>query len=174
MNITDRLSLAWKGLTGQAGREIQADQEEILSLQRRLAEVDIELLECRLLISAQKSKIEAIEACRANPSTDATEDLFTALAPPLSQLRMQEWLISTGKEISGRSVMALAAQFASLVEKAGLEPVGEPGERTDFDPGVHEPLSAQDSIPKGASVIVRFIGYRYKGRMLRRALVQQS
>ncbi len=171
MNITGRLSLAWKALTGQAGREIQADREEILSLQRRLAATDIELHECQELVSALKSRIEALNAARTDPPT--AEELFTALAAPLSQLRMQAWLMGTGKEISSRSIIALANQFASLVERAGLEPVGDPGESIRFDPELHEPLSAQECIPNGGPAIVRFIGYRYRGRMLRRALVQQ-
>ncbi|MEW6348410.1 MAG: hypothetical protein AB1646_05075 [Thermodesulfobacteriota bacterium] len=172
MKITERLVHAWKGLTGQADREIQANIREILSMRSRLAATEIELHKRSVLVSSQKSKLEAIEASRTDSTAAIAEDLFVALAAPLSQLRMQAWLMGSGKEISGRSVMALAAQIASLVQRAGLEPVGEPGERIRFDPELHQPLSAQERIECGASAVVRFPGYRYRGRILRRALVQ--
>jgi len=43
-----------------------------------------------------------------------------------------------------------------------------------FDPEVAQPLGENAQIAPGDSVRVRCIGYRYHGRMLRKALVERE
>ncbi len=174
MNISVRFSAAWKGFTGEAAQLIRACREEILSLKRQLAESELELQESKTVISGQRAVIEDFAAARTTPVAHPLEDLFQHLAAPLSQLRTQAFLIDSGKDISGQSVMTLAGQFATLVEKAGLEPVGKVGERVKYDPVLHQPLSAQASILDSEVVTVKFIGYRCNGRVIRRSLVQKD
>jgi molecular chaperone GrpE (heat shock protein) len=174
MNILDRLSDAWNGITGQTAESARAHQDEILSLKRQLAEAVLELRESQAIVAAQKSVIEDSVTARTICDTDHMEDLFTALAAPASQLRVQAFLMNGGKELTGQSVMALAGQFVTLVERAGLEPVGSIGDRVEYDPALHQPLSAQASILDRESVIIKFVGYTYRGRVIRRCLVQKA
>jgi molecular chaperone GrpE (heat shock protein) len=69
--------------------------------------------------------------------------------------------------------MALARQLTEAIEMAGLEPIAEFGKEVSFDPHMYEPLAADRSFSAGESVVVRFVGYRYKGRILRKALVER-
>jgi len=79
--------------------------------------------------------------------------------------------MAVGREISGRSVMALANQMIAVLENHGLEPIGVTGEQVAFDPATCQALSAETAFQAGAIVTIRYVGYRYNGRVLRRALV---
>lgn len=173
MSILKRFTDAWSALLGKpTSRELSA-QQEIVSLRRERGRLDLELGEALETLAIQRSRLEQMEAdCSNNPHDDRLGALFHNLATPLSQLRMQEALMSAGKEISGRSVMALAGQVASLVENAGLEPMGANGQEIPFDPSTCEPLAADASVEAGTTVVITFIGYRHGGRIVRKALVK--
>lgn len=172
--VLDRLCEAWKVLWGRPSSGESASQEELLEARRRLAEKGLELQEAGAALAALRSRLENMEREARVKEEKPLDALLENLAAPLSQLRMQRHVLDSGSDISGRSVMALAVQVVGFVEKAGLEPVGNTGEEIPYDPLIAEPLS-RDAFPtNGEAVIVRFVGYRYQGKVLRKALVERK
>jgi len=171
MTIRVRLSDMWSAVHGKPTSGEHAVQAHVVSLRKELGEVGLELAEARDLLAVQRSRLEELASAEKNEPTGALAGLFGSLAAPLSQLRMQASLLESGKEISGRSVMALAAQLADLLESAGLEPIGSTGKETPFDPQTCEPMVSGTTYQIGAAVLVRFIGYAYRGTVVRKAIV---
>lgn len=171
MNLVDRIADAWQVLLGKPSNGEALAAEEIASLKRAGANLTIELQEAKTAVTSLRSMVEEMEHRHGTAATDPLEEIFAQVVGPLSQLRLQESLIGGGKQISGQSVMVLASEVGGILEGAGLEPIGRVGEATEFDPALAEPLAAGVALSPGATVVVRFIGYRYKGEVLRKALV---
>lgn len=174
MQALDRLLDAWMALLGKPGRELTEAQSQIVALKREVAQLTLDLRQVMETVAAKEERIEELQAIDLDRSDDALGRLLADLAAPLSQLRMQESLISSGKEISGLSVMKLAQQLAGLIERAGLEPIGETGGIIPFDNRCCEPLGAASDLEPGQNVTVRFVGYRRKDMIVRKALVERS
>jgi molecular chaperone GrpE (heat shock protein) len=169
-----RLRNAWGALTGKPSEESLSMAPDVASVKRELAEIQLDLMDARKLLSVQRSTIDELRASLDSGIDHNLERLFREIATPLSQLRMQEALLESGTQVSGASVMALARQVAERVERSGLEPIGSFGETVDFDPQSCEPLSADSSLSWGEEVVIRFIGYRYGGRVVRKAMVERN
>ena len=172
-SVFNRLADAWAALLGKPSTEAQAVRNEMVSMKRELAGIKLDLHDAREALALYRSRIAGRDSEDTHLLNDALEDLFAGIAPALSQLRMQAALMESGRDISATSVMALARQLAEAVELAGLEPIAEFGREVSFDPQICEPLAADLSFSPGEAVVVRFIGYRYKGRILRKALVER-
>ena len=70
----------------------------------------------------------------------------------------------------GRRIEPVAAKLAEVLEKEGLEridPVGQP-----FDPNEHEAVAHEPGDGEPEVVGVMRAGYRWKGRVLRPAMVK--
>lgn len=171
MNIKERLSDAWSAIRGKPTSGEHAVQARVVALKKEIGELRLELTEARETGAAQRSRLEEIARTEPDLPTEDLTDLFAGLAAPLSQLRMQAALLETGKDITGRSVMALAGQLAELLESAGLEPIGATGGEIPFDPRTCEPMASGKFYQPGELVTVRFIGYGYHGSVVRKAVV---
>jgi molecular chaperone GrpE (heat shock protein) len=174
MIIRSRIINAWMAFTGKPSAEARAAADEIVSVKSELARLSLDLREAQETIQALRGKLQELESRTSQNSPDGLEGLFGELAAPLSQLRLQDSLIGAGKEISGTSVMTLARHLMNAIETAGLEPIGTCGEEIPFDPGRCGPLSADRSFAPGEPVVVRFVGYRYHERVIRKALVEEA
>jgi molecular chaperone GrpE (heat shock protein) len=172
MKLTERISNARAAFRGNPLPETVRLQDENVSLKRDLAKLGFELVEAKEAIDALRSRLTNMEVGRINSGREQLESLLYDLAAPVAQLRMQQQLVNSGKEVSGRSIMALASQVADLLERTGLEPIGETGQEIHFDPQTAEPLAADVIFSPGQTVVIRFIGYQYQGRIIRRALVE--
>lgn len=176
MKRTGRLAAAWRALCGVTAPPVE--EEELLKLQSELAGVRLDLEETRRAIAMERDRTQSLEKGRVaavEESVDARLDrLFTDLAAPLSQLRTQAHLLDTGTPVAATDVVAVAQQFARAVEEAGLTPFGEPGESAAFDPETMQPLRSDQPLTAGEAATVRFAGYRYAGRVLRKALVERT
>jgi molecular chaperone GrpE (heat shock protein) len=173
MNIRKRLVNAWAALRGRPPAEARELRRELLVLQREFAEVRLELVDSRQAMNLFRKRIEDMGSDTSVPVDDTLEALLEDLVSPLSQLRMQAALLESGRQISGGSVMALARQLVEALENAGLEPLGAFGREIPFDPQTCDPLAADMVFHPGETVVTRFIGYRYRGRILRKALVER-
>ena len=60
--------------------------------------------------------------------------------------------------------------FEKELIAAGLEPIGKPGETVEFDVALHQPINA-GIISDGAKVIVKIQGYKFRGKVLAKAIV---
>lgn len=174
MSIVFRLGDAWRALMGRPSQRESAMHDELVSLRRRLSHLERELKEARDTAAIQRSRLDQLETVSSAASGNSLERLFEGLAAATSQLRMQGSLMAVGHEISGRSIMALANQVIAVLENHGLEPIGVTGEQVAFDPTMCQALSAETEFQAGAAVTIKFIGYRYNGRVLRRALVDAT
>jgi molecular chaperone GrpE (heat shock protein) len=173
MKIRNRIANTWAGLLGRPSAEAQELRKEILSIRRELAAVRLELEDSRQALALHRRRIQEMESESRHQDDDATEALFEDLVSTVSQLRMQDALMESGREISGGSIMALARQVVAALEKAGLEPVGVFGREIPFDPQTCEPLASDAVFVPGETVVIRFIGYQYRNRILRKALVER-
>ncbi|MFH1114628.1 MAG: hypothetical protein V1792_11970 [Pseudomonadota bacterium] len=171
MSIKERLSDAWSAVHGKPTSGEHAVQAHVVALKKEIGELRLELTEAREIAAAQRSRLEEIAHTESTRPTVDPTDLFAGLAAPLSQLRMQAALLEAGKDITGRSVMALAGQLTELLESAGLEPIGATGREIPFDPRTCEPMASGESFQPGELVLVRFIGYGYHGSVVRKAVV---
>lgn len=161
----------WRALTGKPTRGEAAALEEIAELRSRVDRLTQETRELRELTAIQRSRIDQLEAARVAAPPDRLEALFESVAAHLSQLRLQGHLMERGREITGRSVMALASHVIEAIESLGLEPIGTPGEEIPFDPATCRPINAGASFQPGQLVAVKFVGYRCKNNIVHKALV---
>lgn len=161
----------WRALTGKPTRGEATALEEIGELRTRVHRLVQETNELRELTAIQRSRIDQLEAARVATPPDRLEALFDSVAAHLSQLRLQGHLMERGREISGRSVMALASHVVEAIENLGLERIGTPGEEIPFDPTTCRPINAGVSFESGQLVVVKFVGYRYNGNIVHKALV---
>ncbi len=180
MSLGQRLSAAWQALCGQAPQQEQGPppDEAVLSLQSQVGGLNLDLQKAQDELARQRQRLAAQEEQQAALVTDTVagrlEDIFTSLAGPLSQLRTQQALLEGGKEIAGRDVMALAKNFAQTLESAGLQAIGQTGGQMAFDSETAKPLSAKSQIEPGEMVTVKFIGYRFNNKVVRKAMVERS
>jgi molecular chaperone GrpE (heat shock protein) len=161
----------WRALTGKPTRGEATALEEIAELRSSVDRLVQETHELRELTAIQRSRIDQLEAARVAAPPDRLEALFESVAAHLSQLRLQGHLMEGGREISGRSVMALASHIVEAIENLGLEPMGTPGEQVPFDPATCRPINAGASFQSGQLVVVKFVGYKHKGNIVHKALV---
>lgn len=174
MSMVNRLGDAWRALLGRPSLRESAAADEVLTLTRRLGSMDLELKEARETVAVQRLRLDRLESVCSAETGNSLERALEDLAAPVSQLRMQASLMGRGRDVSGRSVMALASQIVQTLENHGLEAIGVTGEEVAFDPATCQPLSAGVTFAPGQAVDIKFIGYRYNGRVLRRALVDSA
>lgn len=179
MRLVTRLSTVWRALMRPSSPLQAMDEDEpVVGLRRDLAAARLELQEARDALAAERARAAALENAQAAQIRDGIashlEALFGDLAAPLSQLQMQAALLDAGTAVAASDVMALARRCATVIERAGLEPVGTTGAVIRFDPEVAQPLGTNDQMKPADSVRVRCIGYRYHGRVLRKALVERE
>jgi molecular chaperone GrpE (heat shock protein) len=174
MRIVNRLSDAWAALMGRPTSEVRDIRDEMVSINRELAEVRLDLADARQALSSCRRAIEEADSGQIHALNDPLENLFVDLASFLSQLKMLAALMDSGHEIAGNSAMALARQLVEALEKAGMEPIAAFGKEIPFDARTCEALSAGVSFLPEEPVVVRFVGYRYKGRIIRKAMVERT
>lgn len=147
-------------------------------VQRDLAATRLDLQETQAALGAERARTAALDKAQATLVQEGIaahlEALFTDLAAPLSQLRLQATLLDAGTAVAAADVMALARRCIAIIERAGLEPIGMTGEVMPFDPETAQPLGEGAPIAPGDTVRIRIAGYRYHRRVLRKAFVEQE
>jgi molecular chaperone GrpE (heat shock protein) len=178
MQLMQRFSTAWRALVCPASPPAATDDEPTVALRRDLAATRLDLQETTAALTAERARLAALEQAQAAQVHDRVESqlevLFAALAAPLSQLRLQAALLDAGTAVAATDVMALARRCVAEIERAGLEPIGATEEVVRFDPALAQPLMEGVQMAPGDEVRVRFVGYRYHGRVLRKALVERK
>jgi molecular chaperone GrpE (heat shock protein) len=166
---------AWLDRLLGKGREGEQGQGA-LALEREVQSLRLELQEQR--DRAERLKQE-LERERSNAGTEVArqvraqfEGLVADAGAPVAQLQTQAHLLEEGQPVRGRDVMAVAQRLVRLLEDQGLTLEGRVGESVPYDPNRHEALSAEMALQPGRSVIVRFVGVGYRGRLLRKAGVE--
>ncbi len=103
---------------------------------------------------------------------DRLEQLFTELATPVAQLAVQRALNGQGVELKSRDLLAVSGRMFEALQTAGLKLEGAPGDELAYSPDHHQPLSLDTALKAGQTVKIRFPGVSFRGRWLRKAMVE--
>jgi DNA-binding Xre family transcriptional regulator len=77
--------------------------------------------------------------------------------------------VQTNPELSANRILPILKPLDNLLEQWEVTPLGTVGEIVPFQPHIHQPMNG--NIAENTAVIVRFIGYRHRGKLLFRARV---
>lgn len=135
--------------------ELEQARKELRNLQRELETVRF---------TSQRNQSEQAD--------DRLEQLFTELSTPLAQLAVQRALDQQGKELRQRDLLAVSGRMLEALQGRGVKLEGEPGQELAFSPDHHQPLSLDSSLKPGQTVKIRFPGVSFRGRWLRKAMVE--
>lgn len=172
MNVWQRTRKAWSALIGTPGGGLTTETDP-----------DRELSQLRLDVQARDEQIKKLReeyARREGASQGAVEaagreavaKLLRAVAPILSQLMTLRHMAEGGREVRAADALKLGAKLEQALKEHGLERIGEVGEESPFDPGLHQRMSGGD-VRDGDRVRVRFVGYRIAGETPVKALVSR-
>lgn len=147
-------------------------QSEAQRLTLELAELKQQWLELKRRFERQENMAEA-RACEALATV--FEHFLHDAAASITQLTTQAHLIeSEGRKVAANDVLAVAMRLIRLFEEMGLERKFVVNATAPFDPEWQEPLSAQTAFSSGQPVTVRFVAISYRGKVLRKAKVEQT
>jgi molecular chaperone GrpE len=143
------------------------ERDEYLDLSRRV-QADFENYKKRM-VRQQSDNLER-----------AAENLVTKVLPVLDAFDLARAHLGDGAELSpeGKALVAGSTLLADTLEREGLKRIDNPGE--PFDPTTHEAVehtdaggTTEDGAPSGPVVdeVLR-AGYRWKGRVIRPAMVR--
>jgi molecular chaperone GrpE len=170
------------GSAGDANDTVEHDIDDLLVAARR------ERDEYREMTQRVQADFENYKKRMLRQQTDhlerAAEDLVTKVLPVLDAFDLARAHLGAGEDLSteGKALVAGSTLLADILAREGLERIGAVGE--PFDPTTHdavehvpagagEDANAGDAAPEGPVVdeVLR-AGYRWKGRVIRPALVR--
>jgi molecular chaperone GrpE (heat shock protein) len=155
-----------------AAKILPIDQNELQTLRLDLEESHQQI--DMLLQEVERLRLRQDELVTSQVST-RLESLFTDLSAPASQIITQASLLENkSRPVQARDILTVAKQMVRMLERNGMTFKGKPGDLLPFDPAVHAPVQAGQSIHPGQSVIVRFSGVSYQGKMIYKAIVEQE
>jgi len=173
-----RLLAAWKTLWSGPPQLSEDSAAEVLDLRRELGAVRLELEELGEELARERAQRHATEQALPKQVEQYIEarldELFRRFAGVAAQIRTQAALMEQGAPVPSADVMALALGMVRAVEQTGLEPIGAPGAALAFDPDLARPLDPSQVPAPGEPVLVRFVGYRCRGRVIHKALVERK
>ncbi len=143
--------------------EAQALRLELDEAQRQLETARRELETLRF--TANRAQQEQAE--------ERLEQLFGELSTPVAQFSVQRALSRQEVELKPRDLLAVTARMVQALETAGLKLEGEPGDELEYSPDHHQPLSLEVTLTAGEPVRLRFPGVSYRGRWLKKAMVEK-
>lgn len=154
------------------------EDEQLLALERQIQNLQLELAERDQLVDKLKQELERQRNSESDRFTNAVqtqvEQMLTDTAAPVTQLLTQAHLLQEGKPVQAKDVLAVAKRLIRTLEDSGLTLTGNVGETVSFDSNLHEPLSVNTSLTPGVSVVVKFVGVSYQGKVIRKAGVEPA
>jgi molecular chaperone GrpE len=158
---------------------VEGDLDDLLTAARR------ERDEFRDMVQRVQADFENYKKRMVRQQTDhlerAAEDLVSKVLPVLDAFDLARAHLGEGDNVSpeGKALVAGSTLLADTLAREGLEQIGVPGEA--FDPTTHEAVDrvpAGEVAPDGPVVdgpvvdgVLR-AGYRWKGRVIRPAMVR--
>ncbi|MBV9468158.1 MAG: hypothetical protein JOZ57_02800 [Abitibacteriaceae bacterium] len=149
--------------------------EHVLALRREAQSLRLELKEREQ--AAHQLQQELVRQRRGENARvqvavqTQSERLLADTAAPAVQLLTQAHLLEQGGQpVQVKDVLVVAKRLVRALETGGLMLEGHVGESVLFDPNCHEPLNGD--IQPGQTVVIRFVGASYRGKMLRKASVE--
>jgi len=148
--------LAWESALKSLELEISDRDETIARLKNELA------------------RLHENQQLTTRSLTDSSlKNLFEELSPQISQLQTQRYLVlDQGKPLPPRYIFTILAQMQDVLAKFGLEIADNVGEIVPFNPDHHTPLSLENRLSSGDSVVIRFAGLSFRGQRIHNAGVE--
>jgi molecular chaperone GrpE len=142
----------------------------------KIAGLRMDLEERDRTISALKKEYELLrnraETEQGDAGREALAGLLGRIAPLLSQLATLRSLSDGGTPVKAEDLLKLMGKVETLMHEAGLEPIGRVGEDVPFDGRLHQRMSG-GWLKEEDMVRVRFVGYRFKGTVIKKAMVSK-
>ena len=168
-----RLLAALRGCEVEPAEPVAPD-EQAAELRARIASLELDLGERDARIDQMRSEYGVLEAARdraaAGAGQDELERLFKRVSGPLSNLAALTAMAEGGKEVEVGDLVQLVRDVEKELARAGLEPIGRVGEKTQFDVAGHQRMSGA-AVRAGTPVTVRVPGYRFGEKVLFKAMV---
>jgi molecular chaperone GrpE (heat shock protein) len=99
-------------------------------------------------------------------------DLFARVKLALIQMPSLQLAIRSGKAITVQDIIDVYTPVEIGFSEAGFEKVGDAGDIVSFDPQLHNMVgSSARVVNPGDKVRIRYVGYRYRGRLVCKAEV---
>ena len=149
----------------------EADPREVLARER-----DEYLLALQRTQADFENYRKRIARQQEEQAARASGDLVSKVLPVLDTLDLAEAHLNETLEVSedGKALRASRAMLLDILSKEGLERVDQAG--VPFDPSVHDAVARSEGEPgDGGDPIVEEVlrsGYRWKGQVLRAAMVR--
>ncbi|MCL4422487.1 MAG: nucleotide exchange factor GrpE [Actinobacteria bacterium] len=166
-----------EGLKGEGQGGVEERLEDLKAeLQERTHERDEYLDALRRLQADFENYRKRIARHQAEVAERAAEQLVLELLPVLDALEMALVHSGSAGEVEDQGLGQVAAMLSELLVKQGLERLGTAGE--PFDPTVHDAVAhvgVEDEPAAAGSGYVEEVlrpGYRWKGRLVRPAMVK--
>ncbi|HKM56766.1 MAG TPA: hypothetical protein VJY33_25400 [Isosphaeraceae bacterium] len=148
--------------------------EQRAQLLARVASLEMDLIERDQRIEQMRAEYAALQAARERAGAEAGQDqlerLFKRLAGTLGNLNVLTAMAEAGREVDAGDLIQLIKGLEKELGRAGLEPIGQVGEKTLFAVASHQRMSG-GAVHDGVPVIVQIPGYRLVEKILIKALV---
>jgi len=148
-----------------------------LALESALKSLELDISDRDETIARLKSELARLrenEQLTARGLTDAAlKNLFEELSPQISQLQTQRYLaLDQGKPLPPHYIFTILDQMQLVLAKYGLEIADNVGQIVAFNPDHHTPLSLENRLSSGDSVVIRFAGLSFRGQRIHKAGVE--
>lgn len=159
-----KLASQYVQIKHKARDEIQSREGEVEGLRAKLQEARglVKELEREVIRSRQEAEEGLLQ------------EIFRALAPALVQLPTMRAGKKAGKRLKVDDLLTRFEQMERALRDQGIEPLGEVGEAVPFDPHLHALIDQDTDAAPGSPVVVRFVGYRFRDQVLKRAQVSRA
>jgi len=148
--------------------------EQRARLLARVASLEMDLVERDQRIEQMRAEYATLQAARERAGAEAGQDqlekLFKTLAGTLGNLNVLTAMAEAGREVEAGDLIQLIKGLEKELHRAGLEPIGQVGEKTLFAVASHQRMSG-GAVHEGVPVVVQIPGYRLGEKVLSKALV---
>lgn len=157
-----------------ASKEESKENNELEELKEELENTKAELAEKADLHLRLQAEFDNFRRRTIKEKDDlrksANADLLGDLLPVLDNF--DRALIHAEDSPILEGIVMVQKQMLEILNRAGLEKVGEPGE--DFDPNFHDAIMQEEKegAPSGSIIEVLQPGYKYQDKLLRAAMVK--
>ncbi len=177
------ISEAGENLEGEEGTDENSSSLQEESIDDGSADIDIEF---ELLKKERDEFLEALQRLKADFDNfkkrvdkqrvdtieRANEDLIKKLLPALDTLELARTHIREGEFESPSYVEQIGSALVETLSKEGLEQISPLGSR--FDPSEAEAVAHEEGDGEQIVTEVLRVGYRWRGRIIRPAMVKVS
>lgn len=113
---------------------------------------------------------EDIAAQKAADKDAILLDLFSRVRLTLVQAPSLRLAVRSGKAVTAQDILDVYALVEQVFTEVGFEKIGDAGDIVEFDPQLYAIAGpAAQSISPGDKVRIRYVGYRYNGRIVCKA-----